>query len=31
MPREDILQHLEGCVDFISAALAQQGNVLVHW
>ncbi|KAI8034733.1 hypothetical protein M5D96_012556 [Drosophila gunungcola] len=30
MPREDILQHLEGCVDFISAALAQQGNVLVH-
>ncbi|EDW56183.1 dual specificity protein phosphatase MPK-4 [Drosophila sechellia] len=30
MPREDILQHLEGCVDFISSALAQQGNVLVH-
>ncbi|XP_017055411.1 dual specificity protein phosphatase MPK-4 [Drosophila ficusphila] len=30
MPREDILQHLEGCVDFITTALAQQGNVLVH-
>ncbi|KAH8373844.1 hypothetical protein KR200_008209 [Drosophila serrata] len=30
MPREDILQHLEGCVDFISTALAQKGNVLVH-
>ncbi|KAH8287675.1 hypothetical protein KR054_011347, partial [Drosophila jambulina] len=30
MPREDILQHLEGCVDFISSALAQKGNVLVH-
>ncbi|XP_030381010.1 dual specificity protein phosphatase MPK-4 [Scaptodrosophila lebanonensis] len=30
MPREDILQHLESCVDFISTALAQKGNVLVH-
>ncbi|KAH8315373.1 hypothetical protein KR067_001785, partial [Drosophila pandora] len=30
MPREDILQHLEGCVEFISSALEQQGNVLVH-
>ncbi|XP_017034700.1 dual specificity protein phosphatase MPK-4 [Drosophila kikkawai] len=30
MPREDILQHLEGCVDFISSALTQKGNVLVH-
>ncbi|SPP89828.1 blast:Dual specificity protein phosphatase 12 [Drosophila guanche] len=30
MPREDILQHLEGCVNFISSALDQQGIVLVH-
>ncbi|XP_017137583.1 dual specificity protein phosphatase MPK-4 [Drosophila miranda] len=30
MPREDILQHLESCVNFISSALDQQGNVLVH-
>ncbi|KAH8421535.1 hypothetical protein KR009_012137 [Drosophila setifemur] len=30
MAREDILQHLEGCVDFITTALEQQGNVLVH-
>ncbi|KAH8298615.1 hypothetical protein KR018_010855, partial [Drosophila ironensis] len=30
MPREDILQHLESCVEFISSALEQQGNVLVH-
>ncbi|XP_034139848.1 dual specificity protein phosphatase MPK-4-like [Drosophila guanche] len=31
MPREDILQHLEGCVNFISSALDQNGIVLVHW
>lgn len=31
MPREDILQHLESCVEFIANALAQQLNVLVHW
>ncbi|KAM8720058.1 hypothetical protein ACLKA7_006158 [Drosophila subpalustris] len=30
MPREDILQHLEACVDFIGNALEQQHNVLVH-
>ncbi|XP_017870219.1 PREDICTED: dual specificity protein phosphatase 12 [Drosophila arizonae] len=30
MPREDILQHLEACVEFISQALEQQQNVLVH-
>lgn len=30
MPREDILQHLEACVDFIGNALDQQHNVLVH-
>ncbi|XP_062140739.1 dual specificity protein phosphatase MPK-4 [Drosophila sulfurigaster albostrigata] len=30
MPREDILQHLEACVEFIANALEQQQNVLVH-
>ncbi|XP_034490123.1 dual specificity protein phosphatase MPK-4 [Drosophila innubila] len=30
MPREDILQHLEACVEFIGNALDQQHNVLVH-
>ncbi|EDW37653.1 GL27059 [Drosophila persimilis] len=30
MPREDILQHLESCVNFISSALDHRGNVLVH-
>ncbi|XP_017850317.1 dual specificity protein phosphatase MPK-4 [Drosophila busckii] len=30
MTREDILQHLEACVDFIVAALEHGGNVLVH-
>ncbi|XP_023179247.2 dual specificity protein phosphatase MPK-4 [Drosophila hydei] len=30
MPREDILQHLEACVQFIAGALEQQNNVLVH-
>ncbi|KAH8396045.1 hypothetical protein KR222_002279 [Zaprionus bogoriensis] len=30
MPREDILQHLESCVEFIANAVAQQLNVLVH-
>ncbi|EDV91774.1 dual specificity protein phosphatase MPK-4 [Drosophila grimshawi] len=30
MPREDILQHLEACVDFIASAVEQQHNVLVH-
>ncbi|XP_068157900.1 dual specificity protein phosphatase MPK-4 [Drosophila tropicalis] len=30
MPRADILQHLEACVEFITSAVDQQGNVLVH-
>ncbi|EDW66248.1 dual specificity protein phosphatase MPK-4 [Drosophila virilis] len=30
MPREDILQHLESCVEFITKALEEQSNVLVH-
>ncbi|KAH8270956.1 hypothetical protein KR044_004901, partial [Drosophila immigrans] len=30
MPREDILQHLEACVEFIGTALERQQNVLVH-
>ncbi|XP_054730012.1 dual specificity protein phosphatase MPK-4 [Anastrepha obliqua] len=30
MPKEDILHHLDTCTDFISKALEQKGNVLVH-
>ncbi|XP_067635712.1 dual specificity protein phosphatase MPK-4 [Eurosta solidaginis] len=30
MPKEDILHHLDTCTDFISTALVQRGNVLVH-
>lgn len=31
LPKEDILHHLDGCMDFITEALNVNGRILIHW
>lgn len=31
VPKEDLLQHFEQCLEFIDDAISNKKNVLVHW